>query len=177
MRVPITGLVGHPGETRAVSAAVAPEEFGTDPWGPTIEAVLDPVEVDLHLDAVVEGILVRGTLGFTVVVPCARCLEPQELHRDVSVMELFLDPRRVEDGDEQEPGYELEDDVTSIDLSTMARDALVVDLPIRTLCREDCQGLCPTCGADRNREDCGHDAAPLHDARWAKLADLELPAD
>jgi ribosomal protein L32 len=107
--------------------------------------------LDLHLDAVVEGILVRGTLGFRVALPCARCLEPQELAFEVDVAELFVDPTKRDERDEEDPGYELVDDLTAIDLTTLVRDALLIDLPVRVLCREDCQGLCPVCGADRNQ--------------------------
>jgi uncharacterized protein len=134
-----------------------------------------PVELDLHLDAVVEGILVRGTLGFTVHLPCARCLVEQRVHIEPEVAELFVDPTKREEDEEDDPGYELEDDLTAIDLSTLARDALVLDLPLRVLCREDCQGLCPTCGAVRNTTDCGHADTEPRDERWARLADLDLP--
>ncbi len=177
MRVPVNGLVGHPGETRALTRAVAAEEFGADPWGPSIASIGGPVVLDLHLDSVVEGVLVRGTLGFDVVVTCGRCLRPLEAHREVEVAELFTDPARREPEDEDDPGYELEDDLTSLDLSTLARDALLVDLPIKLLCSDDCLGLCPTCGADRNEGDCGHDGDAQVDLRWARLADLDLPAD
>lgn len=184
MRVPITGLVGHPGETRAVATAVERDAFGTDPWGPAEQALLDPIGLDLHLDAVVDGILVRGELSFTLELGCARCLRPQRQHRTVEVVELFQRPRAPDetlgpDGEEleAEPGYVLIDDATAIDLSTMVRDAVLVDLPVRVLCREDCQGLCPTCGADRNETDCGHDAGPDPDPRWGKLAELRLPED
>jgi uncharacterized protein len=177
VRVPITDLVGHPGVTRELTRAVPAAEFGADPWGLAEGAVQDPVELDLHLDSVVEGILVRGTLGFTVELACGRCLERQRLHRDVEVAELFLDPTKREADDEDDPGYELVDDLTAIDLSTLARDALLIDLPVQVLCRPDCQGLCPMCGADRNQLDCGHRPDEEPDPRWAKLADLELPSD
>lgn len=176
MRVPITGLVGHPGETRALAREVPAEAFGDDPWGPAVGEVLDPVVLDLHLDSVVEGILVRGTLGFTAELPCARCLVPQRTERTVDVAELFIDPARRVEGDD-DPGYELIDDLTAIDLSVMVRDALVVDVPLRVLCREDCQGLCPTCGTDRNLTDCGHRPGDEPDPRWSVLAELDLPPE
>lgn len=175
MRVNIIDLVGQPGETRALQRAVPAAEFGVAPWGPTVESVHDPVRLDLHLDAVVEGILVRGEIGFTVELACARCLQPRAIEQDVEVTELFIDPTRREEGDEDDPGYELIDDRTAIDLSTLTRDALLIDLPVRVLCREDCQGLCATCGADRNVTDCGHGQDPLPDPRWSALADLDLP--
>ena len=177
MRVPVTGLIGHPGETRALPRAVAPDEFGDAPWGPLAEGIESPVELDLHLDAVVEGILVRGTIDFTVRLACARCLQAQLRHLEVDVAELFVDPAKREDGEEIEPGYEVIDDATAIDLSTLVRDALVIDLPLQVLCRDDCQGLCPICGADRNRDDCGHLPHDGPDPRWGVLANLDLPAD
>jgi uncharacterized protein len=177
VRVPVTGLVGHPGETRPLAREVPAATFGEDPWGPAVGSVLDPVVLDLHLDAVVEGILVRGRLGFTVELPCARCLEPQRVVRQIEVTELFVDPTLREPEDEDDPGYELIDDLAAIDLSTMVRDTLVVDLPLRVLCRDDCQGLCPTCGADRNLTDCGHADGEPADERWSVLADLEVPPE
>jgi uncharacterized protein len=177
VRVPVTDLVGHPGETRALRRAVEAEAFGEDPWGPAEGGLDDPVELDLHLDAVVEGILVRGTLGFHVVLDCARCLVPQRFDRTVEVAELFQDPTKREDGEEDDPGYELIDDLTALDLSTMARDALLIDLPVRVLCDEACQGLCPECGADRNEIDCGHRPDQAGDIRWQRLADLDLPIE
>ena len=177
MRVPVTGLVGHPGETRELCRAVSPEEFGPEPWGVAEDGVEDPLVLDLHLDAVVEGILVRGSVRFAVSLPCGRCLELQRLEREAPVMELYLDPRKREEGDDEDPEYELIDDLTAIDLTPLVRDALVVDLPLKVVCREDCQGLCPSCGGNRNETDCGHQHGDEPDPRWAKLAELELPAD
>ncbi|WP_052666414.1 YceD family protein [Nitriliruptor alkaliphilus] len=177
MRVPVTDLVGHPGETRPFAAAASRDAFGQDPWGPADEAIVDPIRLDLHLDSVVEGILVRGRIDVELVLPCARCLEPQGTDRTLEVAELFLDPTKREDDTDEDPGYELVDDRTAIDLSTLVRDAVVIDLPTRILCREDCQGLCPVCGTDRNTRDCGHGEESEPDARWAKLAELDLPRD
>lgn len=177
MRVPVTGLVDHPGETRALTRAVPPTTFGDEPWGVVGHAVEDPVELDLHLDAVVEGILVRGRLRFHLEQPCGRCLVPQPLDLDVTVAELFTDPARRDPDDEDDPGYELIDDATALDLTTLVRDALLIDLPVRTICREDCAGLCPVCGGDRNHTDCGHTESGSADPRWSKLAELDLPPE
>ncbi|MBW3659639.1 MAG: DUF177 domain-containing protein [Actinobacteria bacterium] len=177
MRVPVTDLIGRPGATKPFTATLEREDVG-DPgasWGPADDALRGHIELDLDLDSVVEGILVRGDVTFTVELPCARCLEPQSSTHAVTVAELFPDPRKREDEDEDDPGYEIVDDLTAIDLSTLIRDAVLMDLPVRVLCREDCLGLCPVCGADRNTEDCGHRPAEEPDPRWAALADLDLP--
>jgi uncharacterized protein len=174
VRVPVHELVGHPGATRALRDAVPVDAFGTDPWGPAEGAIRGEILVDLHLDAVVEGILVRGTVGVDLELPCARCLRPQPLHLDLDVAELFVDPTKHDEDDEDDPGYELIDDRTAIELSTLVRDALLIDLPVRVLCSEDCLGLCPTCGRDRNTDDCGHRPGDEPDPRWARLAELDL---
>ncbi|MFP4149651.1 MAG: YceD family protein [Nitriliruptoraceae bacterium] len=175
VRVAIVDLVDHPGQTRAIRRAVPASAFGTAPWGPTIERVHDPVELDLHLDAVVEGILVRGSLEVLVEVACGRCLAPVQLPLTLAVTELYTDPARREEDEEDDPGYELLDDRTAIDLSTLARDAVLIDLPVQVRCRPDCRGLCPVCGVDRNVEECGHTDRPAPDPRWAALTHLDLP--
>lgn len=174
MLVAVTDLVGHPGATRAIERAVDADEFGDEPWGPAEDALTGPIQLSLHLDSVVEGILVRGRVHAPLEIGCARCLRPQPLERDVEVAELFIDPARREPEDEDDPGYELINDLTAIDLTTLVRDALIMGLPVRVLCREDCQGLCPTCGTDRNEQDCGHTAEAPVDPRWARLADIDL---
>jgi uncharacterized protein len=57
-----------------------------------------------------------------------------------------------------------------LDVDRWAQDALLLAMPIKVLCREDCAGLCPTCGADLNAGDCG--CEPVPDERWSKLRDL-----
>lgn len=181
VRVPVTDLIGQPGRSRAVSLSVTPAD-DEQSWGPAEEALASPISVDLHLDAVTDGIVVRGTVAFALRLLCARCLKPLHEQRSVQVAELFRRPRRDLDGaDEQEDDPEAEEayritaDLTAIDLTSMLHDVVVMDVPLRVLCREDCRGLCPRCGADRNAGDCGHDPSPGPDPRWAKLRDLDVP--
>jgi len=134
-----------------------------------------PVTVDAEIESVVEGLLVTGKVGATVVLRCARCLRevPQDL--EVDVRELFAVPGSrsadLDPGDDKDEGYAvLPDD--RLPLDTMARDALVLAFPSFPLCRPDCAGLCPECGADRNTVDCGHGEPGATDPRWAALAGL-----
>ncbi len=177
MRLTVTDLVGQPGATRAVHEQLEPDAFGDASWGPADGAFASLIELDLHLDAVVEGILVRGDVATVLRLPCSRCLGDVDVDVAAEVTELFVDPQRMEpdEGDDVEEGYLLLDDATGIDLSNLVRDALLVDLPIRVLCRDDCAGLCPTCGSDLNVEPCGHGAGADVDPRWSPLADLRLP--
>ena len=175
MRVPVTDLVGHPGATRAVVETVLPEQVDDHPdWGPAEGALEGPLQLDLTLESVVEGILVRGTVDVDLELPCARCLSPQRLEHTVPVAEMFMDPRKV-DPEDDEDGYRIDDDLAHLDLAPMLRDTVVMEVPVRVLCREDCQGLCPVCGTDRNETDCGHRPDEEPDPRWAALADVEVP--
>jgi uncharacterized protein len=126
-----------------------------------------PVTVDAEVESVVEGLLVTGTVGATAMVGCVRCLRELDLEVEVEVRELFA----LERGDDEDEGYAvLPDD--RLPLDTLARDALVLAFPAFPLCRPDCAGLCPVCGADRNTIDCGHGGTDNIDPRWAGLADL-----
>ena len=125
-----------------------------------------PVTVDAELESVAEGLLVTGKVGATVALRCVRCLRDVEHELEVDVRELFGGS-----GDEEDEGYAvLPGD--RLPLDTMARDALVLAFPPFPLCRPDCAGLCPECGADRNSDDCGHRGPGATDQRWAALAGL-----
>jgi len=121
------------------------------------------VVVDVRLESVNEGIVATGAVAAPWEGLCRRCLEPVEGTLRSEVLEVF----------EAEPveGETLLLDGDRIDLEPVAREAILLGLPMAPLCREDCQGLCPTCGADRN--DAGCDCAPpTADPRWAGLEGL-----
>jgi uncharacterized protein len=130
----------------------------------------EPVTVVADADNVVEGILVSGTITAASRQSCVRCLTESAGTTTVEVRELFaLRPAEAGDADEDE-GYALVPP-DQLALGTMVRDALALALPPTPLCRPDCAGLCPRCGADRNTTDCGHDTEP-EDPRWGPLAAL-----
>ena len=99
--------------------------------------------------------------------PCFRCLEPTEIATPVRGREYQAsDP----DGDEElQTPYVAEN---KLDLSTWARDTIALELPEKILCREDCAGLCPTCGRNLNDEPHTHEEETV-DSRWAALAELK----
>ena len=172
MRVPVIGLLGRTGERRELARDCDPAEFGDEPWGGAVDGVEGPIALDLVLEAVSDGVLVRGDLDAVLRIPCARCLAATLHPRRVEVTELHhRADRATEDADDGEE-YVLVDGDTALDLDRTVRDALVLDVPVRVLCRPDCAGLCPVCGADRNTEPCDHGVAPDRDPRWAVLDDL-----
>lgn len=140
--------------------ADAPEDLGIDVIGVPPGS---PIEFDLRLESVVEGVLVTGTAKVQLQGNCGRCLEPISSSEVVDLQELFCYPGKELDDDE---ASRVEDDL--IDLEPVLRDAVVLDLPFTPLCRPDCAGLCPLCGANLNQQpDHGHDEAV--DPRWASL--------
>lgn len=176
VRVVVTDLVGRPGESRPYRASLTRERVGDDPWGPAEDALTGEIELDLHLDSVVEGILVHGEVVFDLVLDCARCLEPVTVSRTATVSELFQDPRKLDPGDEVEPGYALVDDNSALDLERMLHDVVVLDLPVRVYCeRTDCAPAPLDEDVALVRE--GEPTPRGPDPRWAKLADLDLPDD
>jgi len=131
-----------------------------------------PIEFDLRLESVLEGVLVTGTADLQISAECSRCLEPFDWHEEVDLTELFRYPTTdaraasVEEEDESDdPLPVLQDDL--IDLQPVLRDAVVLDLPLAPPCSEDCEGLCPECGV-RLAENPQH-AHETSDPRWAAL--------
>jgi uncharacterized protein len=125
-----------------------------------------PVELDLRLESVVEGVLVTGTATVELRGECVRCLGEVSEELEVDVQELFVYP---ESDATEEEASRLEGDL--IDLEPLVRDGVVLDLPFQPLCRDDCQGLCVECGANLNDDPEHTHAAPL-DPRWESLRRL-----
>jgi uncharacterized protein len=162
LRIPLAAALRHPGNARPV--VVAAELDGLSGIAAEVAAG-SPVAVDLMLERVPEGIVVRGTLTAEWNAACSRCLEPVAGEISVHVDELFeTHPLEGET-------YKLDEDV--IDLEPMVRDALLLELPLAPLCADDCAGLCATCGVNRNVTHCECVTQEI-DPRWAALRSLEL---
>lgn len=133
-----------------------------------------PMQADLRIDAVAEGLYVSGAVTVPVRGVCVRCLEPLAGERTVTISELFLLPeshaRAVEDGDEDAQEMYITDGEI-LDLEGPFRDAIVAELPFQPLCSQDCRGLCPTCGIKLADAEEGHTHEVI-DPRLAVLAQL-----
>ncbi len=122
----------------------------------------EPVVLDVTLASYPGGITVDGTVTAAWHGECRRCGGPVVGRMSARVRERFA-PAGGTDRDEE--AYPLKGD--ELDLEPLARDAVLLELPLAPLCADDCAGLCPTCGANRNTETCG--CAPVGDPRWAAL--------
>jgi DUF177 domain-containing protein len=142
-----------------------------------------PLDVDLRLESVTEGVLLTGSATGPLTGDCGRCLEPVSDELVVDFRELFAYPDSTTDETtEQDEVHRLDGDY--LDAEPVVRDAIVLGLPFTPLCRPDCAGLCPTCG-QRLDDLPGDHTHEVLDPRWAALAaftdaaqgDPETPAD
>lgn len=117
----------------------------------------EPLHLDLTITNAGENYLVTGEMEARTVMECNRCLEK------------FVYPMKVEFFQEFEKN-DLKDE-NFIDLTDSIYEHLILELPIKTLCDENCKGLCPQCGQNINSKDCGCDRQVI-DPRLVKLQDL-----
>ena len=164
----------RPGSQREVELTVpAPAQLGIEVLSVPEGA---PVELDLRLEAVMEGVLLTGTATATLAGECVRCLQPIEDEVHVDLQELYVYPDQHDkaaehdDSDLDDETSQLEDDL--LDLEPLLRDAVVLALPFQPLCRDDCPGLCIECGA-RLADDPDHAHEAPIDPRWAGLQQIQ----
>ena len=155
----------RPGSQRQKSLrAEAPAELGIEVLRVPEGA---PVEIDLRLEAVMEGVLVTGEADADLEGECVRCLEPIEDTVHVDFQELFVyddpDTRGIDD---DEDVSRLEGDL--LDLEPVLRDTVVLALPFQPVCRPDCPGLDPETG-QKLADDPDRKPREVLDPRWAAL--------
>jgi uncharacterized protein len=136
------------------------------------DLILDaPVTGNLELTRTQLSLRLRGTVGTVATMVCGRCLTVFERPHEVTLDEEFS-----LGSDERADAAEAEwvaGPQPVLDVTEVIRQQLLLAVPMVPLCRPDCRGLCPVCGANRNETDCGHDGRPA-DPRWAPLATLKI---
>jgi uncharacterized protein len=145
-----------------IELELEPLEFGGERYLP----VPGTVPAELALTKATTGTVFE--LAFTARLhgPCYRCLGDAVLELPISAQEYQA--TNPQGSDELRTPYLVDD---NLDLAAWARDAVVLALPEKILCRTDCAGLCPVCGKNLNDEPHAHDEAPA-DSRWAALESL-----
>lgn len=122
------------------------------------------------------GFLLQGDLAYQQTLTCTRCLkefeEPanSELRLLVEVGGVAGAPGERELGEDELEVVTVAGD--ELDTDPLVLEQVLLNLPMKPLCRPDCKGLCPRCGVDRNVEACGCEVAST-DPRWSALADLK----
>jgi len=164
------------------------EEIGDEPYTWRAEETIDPSSLEREeileltpvawqgqVDRLDDGFLLRANLSYGQTLACQRCLRPVASRVEETVELLLVS---------HEPGAEAEEreleekdlgivviDGPEIDLRPILEEQMQLNVPMRPLCKEDCAGLCPVCGADLNDGDCGCQRQ-TEDPRWAGLAAL-----
>ncbi len=162
----LAGLRLSAGEGRRLQLNVAIDPFTLGGEEYPVQPAAVPVQLDISRTTGA-GYALRLRFEATLAGPCMRCLEPAAPVYEVDAREVSppgeaeeLDSPYVEQG--------------VVELRRWARDALGLALPTKVLCRPDCAGLCPVCGANLNEAgpDHAHEREP--DPRWAKLSELRF---
>ncbi len=129
-----------------------------------------PLVLDFRVESVSEGVLVSGTVSAPITGECARCLTPLQDHIEVDVTELFAYPDSLTEAttEDDEVGRVIAD---TVDLEQPIIDAVGLELSFSPVCRDDCPGLCPTCGVALATAEPDHHHDEI-DPRWAKLTKM-----
>jgi len=154
--------------------AIDPEELSTGKDGRFKAHVARSDDLSLH---------VRGHLNLRTSGPCARCLADTPLNLDQELDLFFLPESKAMAEHDDEEGAELQDrdlvvtfykgDI--LDLAGVVREQILLAQPMKRLCREDCKGVCPTCGADRNLTSCGCPKEAISTTPFSSLSLLGSP--
>ncbi len=137
------------------------------------------VSVDVTLTHLSEGLLeLTGTYAADLIVSCSRCLQDLSLELEEELLGLFIPENYEQDIEPREGRYRVEYTGSSVEFWRLIRQDFLVNIPMRPLCQDDCQGLCPECGANLNQNDCGHDLQPeVTDPRLEGLKDIDIESN
>jgi uncharacterized protein len=160
------GLRLTSGEGRHLDLDVRIEPFALGADSYPVDPTVVPVRLDVSRTTG-QGYALRLRFSATLHGPCMRCLEDADATYEVDAREVSQPGA----GEELDSPYVKD---ATLDLSGWARDALALTLPRTILCREDCAGLCPVCGANLNEAGPEHQHEPEPDPRWAKLSELRF---
>ncbi len=159
------------------SFQAGPDELDLDT--PNYRAI-GPVAVAGEIEKHIGAIKVKGSISGTVEIDCTRCLQPvqEPLSIDFDV-EYLTEGGFGSDGEHEIDPADLETDElqgNTLDLTQLAREQILLNIPEQFLCAEDCEGLCEKCGENLNLVDCkcGEDEI---DPRWAALKTLKEGTD
>lgn len=142
-------------------------------WEGTGLTLLEPLTAEMRARQVGEGVLLRGRLRTRLALECRRCLDPVE--REIAdELDLLFEPLVGEEAEELGGEvYALPPRGSELDLAPVLREQLLLRVPEHVVCRDECRGLCPRCGADRNRTHC--DCAPEQSVgAWDALKQIKF---
>ena len=139
--------------------------------------LLEPCRIFGELKKGIVQVDVAGKIIVKVEMECSRCLTPVESTLEISFKVSYItEEHYTNEKDSELHGEELEISIydgEKIDLTDLAREQILLNLPAQTFCSENCQGLCPKCGANLNQKTCDCETKEI-DPRWANLKNLRF---
>lgn len=150
---------------------------------PAEEIDLDNENVRLRGDIAAKGSLtkrivqtdIEGEIKTEIEIDCTRCLSSITRSLEIPFHASYIAPENYTDEKEAElRGDDLDIAISEddrVDMTELVREQILLNLPEQVLCKDDCKGLCPKCGADRNLIDCKCEEKEI-DPRWSALEDL-----
>jgi uncharacterized protein len=167
MKIDLSRLIVRPRERETFSL----QTMGSDSFLEEIGGkFLAPIEVEIVVENTGELFAGRGNVRTLLQLPCSRCLKdftyPIDAEFDLVIAEAVSnDQVSVDDG----IVFFAADEA---DISSIVEEAIFMAIPICSLCQEDCRGLCPECGHDKNTTSCSCQEENI-DPRWEKLKNLQ----
>lgn len=131
--------------------------------------IIQPAHFDLTLTSVDKAVTVEGSFTVDIKVQCGRCLKDFVLSLSPDFGETYYDQSQPPPGPLKEDWIPFSGDV--INITPEVENAILLNLPMRLICSEQCRGLCPVCGADLNKQQCDCVREDM-DPRMAKLKEL-----
>lgn len=156
----------HTSQTFSMQENYSDELLGLD------SSFKEPVRIDLQVENTGRVLVGKGTVQTVISLVCSRCLKEisYQINAPMQVtMAESYNSRQFEEAGEEFLEVDHNGDV---DLSSCVREAILFNLPLIPLCRDDCQGICPGCGVDLNLAKCQCQPQEI-DPRWQKLKDLK----
>jgi uncharacterized protein len=135
---------------------------------------VNKVRLELQIQQTGEEYYCQGTVTADFQLECARCLVPFEVQLSGPTDFIIRSPQVTNDEERDVPDDEDYVDLLDnqkVDLSGIIRQTLLLALPMRPICNENCRGLCPMCGVNRNEKDCACKTEKF-DPRWEGLSGL-----
>ncbi len=168
MTIPLSELCARDAEEKDYLCDIESDKVKV-PGGPYPILSREPVAIHIKHQGG-QKLLITGNIRLSLAIPCSRCLEPVEVKFDLPLdIEVDLsqtDEERLDDLNEQ-PFIKDQ----NLDVEQLLVNELLMNLPMKVLCKEDCKGLCSKCGANLNKVTCSCDKGSL-DLRMSAIQDI-----
>jgi uncharacterized protein len=160
----------HEGVNR-FNLCIDPEQLRIEENKDALSLFNDKIDADVEIQKFSDKYFIKVGLATMSQLTCDRCVVEYNQNFRGKFQLIYTKHASSQSSDDD---YRfLDEKVVEIDLSDDIRENLLLMIPMKRLCREDCAGLCPTCGANLNDEMC-HCTAEAIDPRWEKLKNLKL---